>query len=150
MTSCGGTRCTSLDPEGGFAPLPAVEKERALGPLFSTCLPPTTGLRRQSRRPRAAEIALLALLVSWLVGLPAGIASAVRPNGWLGAVARVVSIVFIAVPGFWLGLLIVLALLFWFGYKAPIIIVHVWENPWQNLQQVIGSAIVLGLAQGAY
>jgi peptide/nickel transport system permease protein len=102
------------------------------------------------RGPLSAEIAFLALIVSWLVGLPAGIASAVRPNGWLDAVARFVSIVFIAVPGFWLGLLIVLALLFWFGYKAPIIIVHVWQNPWQNLQQVAGPAIVLGLAQGAY
>ena len=102
------------------------------------------------RGPLSAEIALLALVVSWVVGLPAGILSAIRPNGWLDAIARVTSIVFIAVPGFWLGLLIVLALLFWFGYKAPIIIVHVWENPWQNLQQVIGPAIVLGLAQGAY
>ena len=102
------------------------------------------------RGPLSAEIALLALVVSWLVGLPAGIVSAIRPNGWLDAVARVVSIIFIAVPGFWLGLLIVLALLFWFGYKAPIIIVHVWQNPWQNLQQVIGPAVVLGLAQGAY
>src|SRR5262245_54676874 len=102
------------------------------------------------RGPLSAEIALLALVVSWLVGLPAGIASALRPNGWLDAVARVASIVFIAVPGFWLGLLIVLALLFWFGYKAPIIIVHVWENPWQNLQIVVGPAVVLGLAQGAY
>ena len=102
------------------------------------------------RGPISAEIALLALMVSWLVGLPAGILSAVRPNGWLDAAARMISIVFIAVPGFWLGLLIVLALLFWFGYKAPIIIVHVWENPWQNLQIVIGPAIVLGLAQGAY
>jgi len=102
------------------------------------------------RGPLSAEIAFLAFMVSWLVGLPAGIASAVRPNGWLDAAARVISIVFIAVPGFWLGLLTVLALLFWFGYKAPIIIVHVWENPWQNLQQVIGPALVLGLAQGAY
>ncbi|MBM4439810.1 MAG: ABC transporter permease [Candidatus Rokubacteria bacterium] len=102
------------------------------------------------RGPISAEIALLALVVSWLVGLPAGILSAIKPNGWLDAVARFVSIIFIAIPGFWLGLLIVLALLFWFGYKAPIIIVHVWENPWQNFQQVIGPAVVLGLAQGAY
>jgi len=102
------------------------------------------------RGPISAEIALVALVVSWLVGLPAGILSAIKPNGWLDTVARLVSIVFIAIPGFWLGLLIVLALLFWFGYKAPIIIVHVWENPWQNLQQVIGPAVVLGLAQGAY
>jgi peptide/nickel transport system permease protein len=47
-------------------------------------------------------------------------------------------------------MLIVLALLFWFGYKAPIIIVQLWQSPWQNLQIVIGPAIVLGLAQGAY
>jgi peptide/nickel transport system permease protein len=102
------------------------------------------------RGPLSAEIALVALVISWLVGLPAGILSAVRPNGWLDAVARVSSIIFIAIPGFWLGLLTVLALLFWFGYKAPIVIVHVWEDPWQNFQQVIGPAAVLGLAQGAY
>jgi peptide/nickel transport system permease protein len=102
------------------------------------------------RGPLSAEIALVALAISWLVGLPAGILSAVRPNGWLDAVARVSSIIFIAIPGFWLGLLTVLALLFWFGYKAPIVIVHIWEDPWQNFQQVIGPAAVLGLAQGAY
>ena len=57
---------------------------------------------------------------------------------------------FIAIPGFWLGLLIVLALLFWFGYKAPIVIVQLWENPWQNFQIIVGPALILGLAQGAY
>lgn len=102
------------------------------------------------RGPISAEIALLALAISWIVGLPVGIVSAVRPNGWLDAVARSVSVLFIAVPGFWLGMLIVLGLLFWFGYKAPIVIVQLWENPWQNLQIVLGPAIVLGLAQGAY
>jgi peptide/nickel transport system permease protein len=64
--------------------------------------------------------------------------------------ARALSVLFIAIPGFWLGMLVVLGLLFWFGYKAPIIIVHFWNNPWQNLQIVIGPALVLGLAQGAY
>jgi peptide/nickel transport system permease protein len=102
------------------------------------------------RGPISAEIALLALFVSWLVGLPVGIVSAVKPNSMSDNVARSLAILFIAIPGFWLGMLIVLALLFWFGYKAPIIIVHLWESPWQNLQIVIGPAIVLGLAQGAY
>jgi len=102
------------------------------------------------RGPLSAEIAILALIISWLVGLPVGILSAIRPNGWTDAVARSLSVLFIAVPGFWLGLLIVLALLFWFGYKAPIIIVQLWEDPWQNFQLIIGPAMVLGLAQGAY
>jgi len=102
------------------------------------------------RGPLSAEIAILALIISWLVGLPVGILSAIRPNGWADAIVRSLSVLFIAVPGFWLGLLIVLALLFWFGYKAPIIIVQLWENPWQNFQLIIGPAVVLGLAQGAY
>jgi len=102
------------------------------------------------RGPLSAEIAFLALIISWLAGLPVGILSALRPNGWADAVVRSLSVLFIAVPGFWLGLLIVLALLFWFGYKAPIIIVQLWENPWENFQLIIGPAMVLGLAQGAY
>jgi peptide/nickel transport system permease protein len=102
------------------------------------------------RGPLSAEIAILALVISWLVGLPVGILSAIRPNGWADAVVRSLSVLFIAVPGFWLGLLIVLALLFWFGYKAPIIIVQLWENPWENFQLIVGPAMVLGLAQGAY
>ena len=102
------------------------------------------------RGPISAEIALLSLIVSWLVGLPVGILSAFRPNSIPDAVARALSVLFIAIPGFWLGMLIVLAMLFWFGYKAPIIIVQLWQNPWQNLQIVVGPGVVLGLAQGAY
>src|SRR5258705_10166217 len=102
------------------------------------------------RGPISAEIGILALIVSWLVGLPVGILSAFKPNSVPDGVARAMSILFIAVPGFWLGMLIVLASLFWFGYKSPILIVHLWEDPWHNLQIVIGPAMVLGLAQGAY
>jgi peptide/nickel transport system permease protein len=102
------------------------------------------------RGPISAEIGLLALVVSWLVGLPIGILSAIKPNSVLDNIARSLAILFIAIPGFWLGMLIVLALLFWFGYKTPIIIVQAWDSPWQNLQIVVGPALVLGLAQGAY
>lgn len=102
------------------------------------------------RGPLSAEIGLLAVLVSWLAGLPVGIISAFRPNRLSDNVARSVSVLFIAIPGFWLGMLIVLALLFWFGYKAPLTVVQIWQNPWTNLQLVIGPAIVLGLGQGAY
>jgi peptide/nickel transport system permease protein len=102
------------------------------------------------RGPISAEIAILSLIVSWVVGLPVGILSAFKPNSLPDGVARALSVLFIAIPGFWLGMLIVLALLFWFGYKAPLVIVHLWQDPWQNLQIVVGPGIVLGLAQGAY
>jgi peptide/nickel transport system permease protein len=102
------------------------------------------------RGPISAEIALLSFIISWIVGLPVGILSAFKPNSLPDSVARALSVLFIAIPGFWLGMLIVLALLFWFGYKSPILIVHFWQDPWQNFQIVIGPALVLGLAQGAY
>jgi peptide/nickel transport system permease protein len=102
------------------------------------------------RGPISAEIGVLALIISWLVGLPVGILSAFKPNSMPDGLARALSVVFIAVPGFWLGMLIVLGALFWFGYKTPIVIVQLWQNPWQNFQIIIGPAMVLGLAQGAY
>ena len=102
------------------------------------------------RGPLSAEIGMLAVIISWLVGLPVGMVSALRPNSVMDNGARVISILFLAVPGFWLGMLIVLALLFWFNYKAPLTVVHLWQDPWTNFQLVVGPAVVLGLGQAAY
>lgn len=102
------------------------------------------------RGPLTAQIALLSVILSWLVGIPVAIISALRPNTVADSVARFVSILFIAVPGFWVGMLIVLALLFWFGYRAPLAGVGFFTDPLANLQIVIGPAIVLGLGQAAY
>jgi peptide/nickel transport system permease protein len=102
------------------------------------------------RGPLTAEIGFLAVVVSWLVGIPVAIVSALRPNSLGDNISRFISIFFLAVPGFWLGMLIVLGLLFILGYRAPMASASLLEDPWTNLQIVIGPAIVLGLGQGAY
>jgi peptide/nickel transport system permease protein len=102
------------------------------------------------RGPLTAEIAPISVVLSWLVGIPVAIISALKPNTAADSVARFISILFIAVPGFWVGMLIVLALLFWFGYRAPMAGVGFFTDPLGNLQLVIGPAIVLGLGQAAY
>jgi peptide/nickel transport system permease protein len=102
------------------------------------------------RGPLTAEIALISVVLSWLVGIPVAIISALKPNTVVDSVVRFVSILFIAVPGFWVGMLIVLALLFWFGYRAPMAGVGFFTDPVGNLQLVIGPAVVLGLGQAAY
>jgi peptide/nickel transport system permease protein len=102
------------------------------------------------RGPLTAEIALISVVLSWVVGIPVAIISALKPNTAIDSVVRFVSILFIAVPGFWVGMLIVLALLFWFGYRAPMAGVGFFTDPVGNLQLVIGPAIVLGLGQAAY
>ena len=97
------------------------------------------------RGPITLEIAILATVLSWLVGFPVGIVSALRPNTRMDFASRFFSILFVAIPGFWLGLVVVLALILWFDYKAPILPVYPWENVGQNLQMVAGPAVVLGL-----
>ena len=102
------------------------------------------------RGPITAEIALLSVVISWLVGIPVAIVSALKPNTVVDSAARFVSILFLAVPGFWVGMLIVLGLLFWFGYRAPMTGASLFVDPVANLQLVIGPAVVLGLGQAAY
>jgi peptide/nickel transport system permease protein len=102
------------------------------------------------RGPLTAEIGIFAVMISWVVGIPVAIVSALKPNSLGDNVSRFFSILFLAVPGFWFGMLIVLALLFWFGYRAPLAGASLFTDPWNNLQLVIGPAIVLGLGQGAY
>jgi peptide/nickel transport system permease protein len=102
------------------------------------------------RGPLTAEIALISVVLSWVVGIPVAIISALKPNTAIDSVVRFASILFLAVPGFWIGMLIVLALLFWFGYRAPMAGVGFLTDPVANLQIVIGPAVVLGLGQAAY
>jgi peptide/nickel transport system permease protein len=102
------------------------------------------------RGPLTAEIALISVVLSWIVGIPVAIVSALKPNSVSDNVVRFFSILFLAVPGFWLGMLIVLGLLFWFGYRAPLAGASLLADPVRNLQIVIGPAIVLGLGQAAY
>ncbi|MGE0419869.1 MAG: ABC transporter permease [Acetobacteraceae bacterium] len=102
------------------------------------------------RGPLTAEIALLSVAISWVVGIPVALVSALRPNSLADNISRVISILFLAVPGFWLGMLIILGMLFWFGYRPPLTNVPLLTDPLVNLQIVIGPAVVLGLGQAAY
>jgi len=102
------------------------------------------------RGPLTAQIAFLSVVLSWLIGIPVAILSALRPNSLADNFARLMSILFLAVPGFWLGMLIVLTLLFVFGYRAPLTGASLFTDPWTTLQMIIGPAVVLGLGQAAY
>jgi peptide/nickel transport system permease protein len=102
------------------------------------------------RAPLTAQIALLSVVISWLVGIPVAIISALKPNTVADSAARFLSVLFLAVPGFWIGMLIVLGLLFWFGYRAPLTGASLFADPKANFELVIGPAVVLGLGQAAY
>lgn len=102
------------------------------------------------RGPLTAEIAVVSVAISWLVGVPVAVVSALKPNSIGDNISRFLSILFLAIPGFWLGMLIVLGLLFVFGYRAPLAGAGLFADPVANLQIIIGPAVVLGLGQAAY
>jgi peptide/nickel transport system permease protein len=101
------------------------------------------------RAPISAEIAVLAILLAWLVGIPVGVLSATRSNTLMDYVARVFTVLFVAIPGFWLGILIVTFLVLTFLWRPPITSADILEDPWGNLQMVIGPALVLGFGIAA-
>lgn len=101
------------------------------------------------RGPISAEIGLLSIALSWLIGLPVGVLSALRPNGGLDVVLRGITVLFLAIPGFWLGMLTVLMLLNLYKWAPPFEIVQLWEGPIANLTMVALPALVLGLGSSA-
>ena len=103
----------------------------------------------ERRAPITGQIALFAILFSWLIGLPIGILSAVRRNSALDYVSRFLVTLFMAVPSFLIGVTIVTVGVLFFTWRPPITIVYLWEDPVQNLQMTVIPALVLGISLGA-
>jgi len=95
------------------------------------------------------EIALLAVIFSWCVGVPVGMFSATHRNSWLDNITRLLMTLFLAIPSFWIGLSAVLFFVLVFTWRPPLTIVQLWEDPAKNLQMVIGPALAIGLGLAA-
>ena len=67
------------------------------------------------RIPITAKLAGLALCFAVLFGVPLGVLSAVKQNSSLDYILRVISLSGLSIPSFWLGLLVLMAFVAWFG-----------------------------------
>jgi peptide/nickel transport system permease protein len=102
------------------------------------------------RGPLTLQIALMAIVLSWVVGVPVGILSATRRNSWQDHVSRVTATLFLAIPSFWLGVVVVLVGVLYFSWRPPVEIAYLWTDPGRNLQMTVGPAVALGLGAAAY
>ncbi len=101
------------------------------------------------RAPITGQIALMAVILSWVIGLPVGLVGAVWRNSWTDYVFRLVVTLFMAIPSFWVGLMIVLSLVLAFTWRPPLTIAYLWDDPARNLQMTAGPALALGVALAA-
>jgi peptide/nickel transport system permease protein len=103
----------------------------------------------------SVEIAILATVTSVFIALPLGIISAVRRNTWVDYVIRGISISGIAIPSFWLGILILLGLLIftqkYFGepWMPPVDYKSIFDDPAYNLSQLVWPALATGFRYSA-
>ncbi|HKA65044.1 MAG TPA: ABC transporter permease [Methyloceanibacter sp.] len=101
------------------------------------------------------QIAIMATITAVLLAIPLGTISAVKQNTWIDYVVRAFSIAGIAMPSFWLGILIILGLLittksvFGVSWMPPIKYVPLWVDPLYNLSMTIFPALATGYRYSA-
>jgi peptide/nickel transport system permease protein len=114
-----------------------------LGKSFRTRQPVVQELA--NRIPVTGELGILALIVSALVATTVGVISAVKQDTLLDYAARSTAIGLLAIPGFWLGTLVVTLPSVWWHWTPPLRYVRLTEDPLKNLTIVIIPTLILGL-----
>jgi peptide/nickel transport system permease protein len=99
--------------------------------------------------PVTIELATLATLFSILLGVPAGVISAVRQDTTLDYALRVFSLAGLSMPSFWLGMVIILVLVTWLGWIPPLTYVSPAENFKIHLVQFLLPALAVGYRSSA-
>ncbi|HSL51945.1 MAG TPA: ABC transporter permease [Candidatus Deferrimicrobiaceae bacterium] len=101
------------------------------------------------RLPLSLEVAILATIVSVLLAIPLGMLAAVRQDSWVDYVIRVGSIGGQAIPSFWVGILVILFLVIYFGWGPPLEFTPPWVDPWANFQQLVWPVVTVGYRYAA-
>ncbi len=101
------------------------------------------------RLPVTAEIALVAMLVSLAVAIPAGMVSAVRRNSAADTASTVTSLLGVSIPNFFLAILLIYVFSLKLRWLPPIGFVPLATDPVANLKSILMPSVVLGAAFAA-
>jgi peptide/nickel transport system permease protein len=96
------------------------------------------------------ELAVMAILLAFCAAVPLGVISAVKQDTGFDYLSRVFSGIGIALPTFWLGILVVYALAAFFQWLPPLGYATLWDDPLLNLQQLIFPALTLAFHDLAF
>ncbi len=114
-----------------------------LGYSFRSRLPVTLLMGRAL--PITLELAAVAMLLAIVMALPLGIMSAVRRNTPTDVFARLVGLLGLSMPSFWLAVLLILVSASYFKWLPALIYVSVLKNPVENLKQMLMPSVSLAL-----
>jgi len=95
------------------------------------------------------QLAVMATIVAVVLAIPLGVLSALKQDTWIDYSVRLFSIAGLAMPSFWLGIVMILIMLVVFRWLPPMVYTPFWVNPVQNLAQLIWPALAVGYRYSA-
>ena len=102
-----------------------------------------------ARFPVTLHLTAMAMLVALAIAVPVGILSAVRPNSTGDKVGTVLAMSGVAVPDFWLGIMLIYVFAVWFKVLPPSGYVPLSQGVWPSLLSMLLPAVALGMALSA-
>ena len=99
--------------------------------------------------PVTLELAVLSILVAVVLGVPTGVISAVKQDSMLDYMLRVFSLAGLSMPSFWLGMVIILAMVSWLGWIPSLTYVKPTENFPVHAVQFALPALAVGYRSSA-
>jgi len=108
----------------------------------------STGVRNMlfERLPISLELGFIALITALIASIPIGVFSAIRQDTWGDYVGRTFSILFISVPSFWIGTMVMVYPAVWWGWAPAMEYVPMTENLGGNLIQFLIPGFIMGMA----
>ena len=94
--------------------------------------------------PVTLQVAFVSAILVALISLPIGVLAAVYQDKWPDYILRGGAILGLAMPSFFIALLMVLILSRWFHWMPPFGFVHLWQDPWTSFQQLLFPALAIG------
>ena len=101
------------------------------------------------RLPVTLELGVLAIVIGLLIALPVGIYSAIRQDTAADYLGRTFAIIGLATPNFWLGIMVMLYPVIWWGWSPSMELIPFTEDPLGNLGMFIIPSLILGTALSA-
>lgn len=99
-----------------------------------------------NRLPVTMELGVLALIIAMLISFPVAIYSAIRQDSVMDYVFRSIAILFISLPSFWVGIMVIVFPSILWGWSPELIPPGFLEDPWGNLRAYLLPAAILGMA----
>jgi peptide/nickel transport system permease protein len=100
--------------------------------------------------PITLELTVMAMLIATVIAVPLGLISAIKQDTPADYAARIIAIAGVALPNFWVAILIIYLLVLLFAWMPPLGYASLWDDPLTNLQQFFFPALALGFYQMAY